>query len=106
VVTRGDHPTTKQPRGSNHLQVSLLATGGARLQAVAVNGQPVDLAGGAVFRASEAGHPSWSTPVDINPAASAVVTFTYVEPRLEGPVEVWRQPLVHPLAAAGEDNAC
>ena len=77
------------PRGSMISSVRLLATTGAQVVSVHVNGSPVQVIG-----STERGHPSFEATFAVPPGETAKLTFKLTEPSVAGTARVPVQPLV------------
>lgn len=77
------------PRGSMISSVRLLATTGAQVVSVHVNGQPVQVIG-----STERGHPSFEATMAIPPGETATLTFELTEPSEPGEARVPVQALM------------
>jgi hypothetical protein len=76
------------PQGTMLTAVRLLATEGANVISVLVNGKTTT-----VFRQTERGHPSFESDVSIPPGKTAELTFRLSEPTAQGAARVPIQPL-------------
>lgn len=93
VRVRSDNPAGDVIPGSNKLLVSLIATNGAGMTSVTVDGAPA-----IAVPAREQGHPMFSVTLDINPQQTRTIVFSLSEPRTAvGDVQTIVQPLVRPL---------
>ncbi|WP_461665201.1 DUF4012 domain-containing protein [Gordonia sputi] len=77
------------PRGSMISSVRLLATTGAEVVSVKVNGSPVQVIG-----STERGHPTFEATFAVPPGETAELKFELTEPSTPGEVQVPVQPLV------------
>lgn len=81
------------PSGAMLTSVRLLATRGAELISVTVNGTKIR-----VYGATERGHPSYEAQVAIEPGKTAELTFRLREPTSPGEARVPVQPLADTVA--------
>ena len=92
VRVRSDNPPGDVVPGSNKLLVTLLATAGAQMTGVTIDGTRADAETG-----TQRGHPMFTVTVDINPQQTRTVVFSLEKPRVRGAVQTVAQPLVGPL---------
>ena len=83
-----DNPTDA-PFGTNLTDVGLLATQGAKLNRVSVNGAPAF-----AYRGSERGHPMFNIQTPILRGETVEIVFDLTEPSVPGSARVPVQPLV------------
>jgi hypothetical protein len=101
VTSRSDtHMYAVQP-GDDRLEVSYLATQGALMRAVTVDGVPATAAIG-----SEHQHPVYTVDLELPLGTTRTIVLRLSEPDASGPPEVLRQPLVRPLAVSVADAGC
>lgn len=101
VTGRSDmHSYPVQP-GDNRLEVSYLATTGALMTGVRVDGQPTTSRIG-----SQLGHPLYTVNLELPRGTSRTVVLSLTEPAGAGAPVVLRQPLVRPLTVVLDDEAC
>jgi hypothetical protein len=101
VTARSDrHPYPIKP-GDNRLDVSYLATQGALMEGVTVDGRPDTASIGA-----ERGHPVYTVDLELPRGTSRTIVLTLSEPAGTGAPIVLRQPLVRPLNVTIHDAVC
>ncbi len=114
IVLRNDVPRTplpeyvsgharnpNQPVGFDQLLVFFYATSGSRLDAVSVNGHPVQFTSG-----SEAGHPVAEIELDMLPRKTYDVSLYAHEPPAQGEPLLLSQPLVRGEVVSAETPNC
>lgn len=100
VATRSDeHPYPIKP-GDNRLRVGYLATAGAKLTSVTVDGKA-----GSVTVGAERGHAVFNVDLELPRGKTRTVVLHLKEPGA-GPPIVLRQPLVRPLTVTIDDAEC
>lgn len=88
--------------GDDYLLLDYLATTGAGLTSMTVDGTPV-----AVATATEAGHPSFRAHVLVPRGGTTTVVFHLREPAAAGGAPIVRvQPLVQPMTVVVRDTPC
>lgn len=101
VTNRSDVHSYPTRPGDNRLAVGYLATAGAALESVTIDGKPATARSGV-----ERGHPVFSVDVEIPRGKTRVVKLNLIEPAVGGAPTVLRQPLVRPLDVFIEDGQC
>lgn len=101
VTLRSDsHPYVSRP-GDNRLEVSYLATQGALMEGVTLQGRPATASIG-----TESGHPVYTIDVELPRGTSRTIVLHLSEPAAVGQPIVLRQPLVRPLNVRLVDAVC
>jgi hypothetical protein len=102
VVGRHDRHAYPVRRGDNRLTVSYLATQGAMMKSVSLDGRPWFAGSG-----KQLGHPVLTVDVELPRGATRTVVLHLMEPAggNAAPI-VLRQPLVRPLAVQIDDAQC
>jgi hypothetical protein len=101
VTNRSDMRAKPTKPGDNRLMVNYLATSGALMRSVTVDGQAATAGS-----AAERGHPVFTVDVEIPRARTRTVVLHLTEPAAAGEPAVLRQPLVRPLAVQINDEHC
>lgn len=101
VTNRSDTRAKPTEPGDNRLMVNYLATPGALMRSVTVDGEPATAGS-----AAERGHPMFTVDVEIPRASTRTVVLHLTEPAAAGEPAVLRQPLVEPLAVQIDDEPC
>jgi hypothetical protein len=102
VTYRHDHHAYPVRRGDNRLTVSYLATQGALMKSVSLDGKPWFAGSG-----SQLGHPGLTIDVELPRGTTRTVVLHLMEPAGgdAAPI-VLRQPLVRPLGVQIDDMQC
>jgi hypothetical protein len=101
VTLRSDSHSYLTRPGDNRLEVSYLATQGALMHGVTINGKPATASIGA-----ERGHPVYTVDVELPRGTSRTIVLHLSEPAGTGQPIVLRQPLVRPLNVRLADAVC
>jgi Protein of unknown function (DUF4012) len=101
VTGRSDIRSYPVKPGDNRLEVSYLATQGARMESVSVAGRT-----GTASIGAQLGHPLYTIDVEVPRGTSRTIVLELNEPAGTGPPIVLRQPLVRPLRVTLNDAAC
>ena len=101
VTGRSDVHSYPTKPGDNRLEVSYLATSGASMASVEIDGKA-----GAAAIGLEHGHPVYTVDLELPVGATRTIVLNLVEPNTAGPPIVLRQPLVLPLTVSLEDARC
>lgn len=101
VVARSDSHAYRTKPGDNRLEVSYLATSGARMASVDIDGRAATAGAG-----SQLGHPLYTVDLELPRGATGTVTLHLIEPAGRGSPIILRQPLVLPLAVSIKDARC
>jgi hypothetical protein len=101
VTGRSDKHSYPIKVGDNRLEVSYLATAGALMDAVTINGKTATAAIG-----SEHGHPLYTIDLELPRGTSRTIVLHLSEPAGAGAPIVLRQPLVRPLTVTLDDARC
>jgi len=101
VTGRSDRHAYPVKPGDNRLEVSYLATGGALLRSVNVDGRP-----GTAGIGTEHGHPVYTVDLELPRGTARTILLTLTEPPGTGTPVVLRQPLVRPLDVRIADASC
>lgn len=101
VTYRSDRHSYPVKPGDNRLEVSYLATSGALMRAVTVDGAPATATIGL-----QSGHPVYTVDVELPRASTRTVVLHLQEPAGSGAPVVLRQPLVRPLSVSLDDARC
>jgi len=100
-TARQDKHSYPVKRGDNRLFVSYLATAGAQMTAVSVDGEPATAAPG-----REIGHPLYTVDLELPRGRSRTIVLSLTEPAGVGAPVVLRQPLVRPLHLTLDAASC
>jgi hypothetical protein len=101
VVARSDSNAVRSAPGDNRLLVSYLATAGAKIDSVTLDGRPVQ-----VFLGSENGLTLMIMDVELPVASTRTIVVNVSEPAaFQGP-EVLRQPLATAMPVSVQGTAC
>jgi hypothetical protein len=102
VTYRHDHHPYPVQRGDNRLTISYLATQGALMKSVTLDGKPWFAGSG-----TQLGHPVLVVDVELPRGTTRTVVLHLMEPAggNAAPI-VLRQPLVRPLAVQLDDASC
>jgi hypothetical protein len=101
VTARSDVRGYPTMPGDNRLEVSYLATTGAAMSSVTLDGKPTVAGIG-----SEHDHPLYTVDVELPRGTTRTVVLHLVEPGNTAAPIVLRQPLVRPLQVSVNDAAC
>ena len=101
VMARHDTHSYPVAPGDNRLEVGYLATRGALLRSVSVDGQRAGAQIGA-----ERGHPVFTVDLEMPRGETRTIVLRLEEPDAPGPAKVLRQPLVRPLHVRVDDAEC
>ncbi len=101
VTARSDRHAYPTKPGDNRLEVSYLATDGAQLHSVTVNGSPSTATVGV-----QTGHPLYTVDVELPRGTTRTVVLHLSEPAAKGTPIVLHQPLVRPLSVTLHDASC
>lgn len=101
VTLRSDRHSYPIKRGDNRLEVSYLATSGAVMRSVSVDGQSTTAGVG-----TEHGHPLYTVDLELPRGTTRTIVLRLFEPAGTGAPIVLRQPLVRPLSVVIADPSC
>jgi Protein of unknown function (DUF4012) len=101
VTYRSDRHGYPAKPGDNRLEVSYLATTGAVMRSVSVDGRAATAGVGA-----EQGHPLYTVDLELPRGTSRTIVLHLVEPAGTGSPIVLRQPLVRPLTVTLDEARC
>jgi hypothetical protein len=101
VTSRSDEPGYPVKPGDNRLLVSYLATDGAQMQSVTVDGQAGTAGAGRLL-----GHPVYTSDLELPRGTTRTLVFHLTEPAGSGAPIVLDQPLVRPIAVSVDDAKC
>jgi hypothetical protein len=101
VDTRLDaHDFPVQP-GDNRTLLDYFATPGSQLLSVTLNQQPTTAGALTVL-----GHPVYRMDLELPRGTTQTIVLHLQEPATAGPVQIWRQPGVTPLAVTSYAQPC
>lgn len=101
VTHRSDRHSYPVRPGDNRLEVGYFATAGGQLTSVTVNGHA------ATTRSNTArGHPVYTIDLELPRGTTRTIELHLNEPRTPGPVQMLRQPLIHPLQVSVTEPSC
>jgi hypothetical protein len=100
-VTASDRPSTPIKAGDNRLEVSYLATSGALMRSVTLDGVAATASNGL-----EHGHSLYTVDVTLPQGKSRTMVLRLREPAGAGAPVVLRQPLVRPLTVSLRETSC
>jgi hypothetical protein len=101
VTSRSDKHSYPVKPGDNRLEVSYLATTGALMTSVTVDGKPATADIGL-----EHGHPLYTVDLELPRGTTRTVVLHLTEPAAGGSPIVLRQPLVRPLHVTVDPASC
>lgn len=101
VTARSDRHSYPTKPGDNRLEVNYLATSGAQLDSVTVDGHPTAASAGV-----QSGHPLYTIDAELPRGTSRTVVLHLREPAGVGSPIVLHQPLVRPLKVSLDNAKC
>ncbi len=101
VVDRSDSNAAQSKPGDNRMLVSYLASTGATIDSITVDGQPVKF-----FLGQENSLPMAIVDLELPVQSTRTIVVHVHEPAANAPVTILRQPLATPLAVSTSGSSC